>query len=308
MHRIPRPVQAKFRSIIQREINMGLLRRSFLQSTAAATLAATAASCLPDLATAGEFSGKIRKAVKYHMVTEKLPVADKFRLLKDLGYDGVETTAFARGRDCTIKEMAAASEKVDLPVHGVVNSNRPDLTVAIDEAVAYGATSILHVVGYDRNISYKDNYETTQKLLRSAIPHAEKKNVKILIENVWASFLIEPLTMARYIDELASPLVQVYFDIGNVVRWGWPDHWIEVLGFRVQKLDVKEYDLKIAMNDGMRKAFNVPIGEGSIDWPKVRGELKKIKYEGWATAEVSGGDRQRLSEIAEQMDRVLDLV
>jgi hexulose-6-phosphate isomerase len=282
-------------------------RRSFLQTTALSAVAATSVARVGSPATAGEFSGKIRKAVKYHMIAEKLPVADKFKILKDLGYDGVETNAVARGRDCTIAEMAKASDQVELPVHGVVNSNRPDLKAAIDEATAYGATSILHVVGYDRNISYGENYRQTQKLIRSAIPHAEKKNVKILIENVWASFLIEPLGMARYIDELDSPFVQAYFDIGNVVRWGWPQHWIEVLGKRVAKLDVKEYDLKIAMNEGMRKAFKVPIGQGSVEWDKVRVELKGIDYSGWATAEVSGGDRARLAEIAKQMDQVLDL-
>ena len=241
------------------------------------------------------------------MIKEDLSVGDKFKLLKDLGYDGVETNAVARGRDCTIAEMARASEKVGLPVHGVVNSNRPDLAAAIDEATAYGASSILHVVGYDKNISYRENYRKTQELVRSAISHAEAKNVKILIENVWASFLIEPLGMARYIDEFDSPLVLAYFDIGNVVRWGWPQHWIEILGKRVAKLDVKEYDLKIAMNEGMRKAFAVPIGQGSVEWNKVREELKAIDYQGWATAEVSGGDRKRLAVVADQMDQVLDL-
>jgi hexulose-6-phosphate isomerase len=278
-------------------------RRTFLNATlatAAVTLASGKGHC-------GEFTGKIRKAVKYHMIADKIPVSDKLHLLKDLGFDGVETNAVARGRDCTIREMANASEKIGLPVHGVVNSSRPDIKAAIDEAVAYGATSVLHVVRYDRNISYRQNYRETQKLIRQTIPHAEKKNVKILIENVWATFLIEPLSMARYVDELDSPFVQVYFDIGNVVRWGWPEHWIEVLGSRAQKLDVKEYDLKIAMNEGMRKGFRVPIGEGSIEWAKVRAELKKIKYQGWATAEVAAGDRQRLADVARQMDDVLDL-
>ena len=73
------------------------------------------------------------------------------------------------------------------------------------------------------------------------------------------------------------------------------------------KLDIKEYDLKVAMNEGMRKGFAKPLGEGSVDWAKVRAELQKIDYRGWATAEVRGGDRQRLAEIAKQMNTVLDL-
>lgn len=283
-------------------------RRAFLRQIAIAAAAPGAATLIGrSTASAGEFTGKIRKAVKYHMVTEKLPVADKFKLLKDLGYDGVETNAFARGRDCTITEMVRASEKTGLPVHGVVNSSRPDLTTAIDEATAYGATSILHVVGYNRKISYLQNYRETQDLIRSAVEHAEQKKVQILVENVWASYLIEPLGMARFIDEIGSEYVQVYFDVGNVVRWGWPQHWIEVLGKRIAKLDIKEYDLNIAMNEGMRKAFAVPIGKGSVEWDKVRSELAAIQYQGWATAEVAGGDRRRLAEIAAQMDLVLDL-
>jgi L-ribulose-5-phosphate 3-epimerase len=286
-------------------------RRDFLVRSTSAALSVAAASGVlsrPKPAAAGEFTGKIRKAVKYHMIQEKLSAEDKLKMLKDLGYDGVEPrTMLKPDQAADVKELARASEKVGLPIHGVVNSSNPDIISAIDQAVQYGANSVLHVVRYQRDIPYLQNYRETQDIIRKAIEHAEKKQVSILLENVWATFLIEPLGMARYIDELNSPFVQVYFDIGNVVRWGWPEHWIEVLGKRSRKLDVKEYDLKIAMNDGMRKAFDVPLGEGSIDWAAVRKELTAVKYEGWATAEVRGGDRARLAEIAAQMDRVLDL-
>ena len=284
-------------------------RREFLQTTAG-LLAGGAAFSLASssTATAGEFTGKIRKAVKYHMVTEKLSALDKFKLLVDLGFDGVEPRAMLKPEDADeVKQIAKASEVTGLPIHGVVNSSNPDIKGAISQAKQYGATSVLHVVRYDRNISYLQNYRETQDIIRRAIDHAEKNEVKILLENVWATFLIEPLGMAKYIDELDSPFVQCYFDVGNVVRWGWPEHWIEVLGKRVGKLDIKEYDLNVAMNDGMRKAFAKPLGEGSVDWKKVRAELTKINYQGWATAEVAGGDRAHLADVAAQMDRVLDL-
>jgi hexulose-6-phosphate isomerase len=61
------------------------------------------------------------------------------------------------------------------------------------------------------------------------------------------------------------------------------------------------------MNEGMRKGFAFPLGQGSIDWEKVRKELTSIGYQGWATAEVAGGDHRRLAEISQQMDHVLDL-
>ena len=113
--------------------------------------------------------------------------------------------------------------------------------------------------------------------------------------------------MAQFVDKFQSEMVGIYFDVGNVVRWGWPQHWLEVIGKRAKKLDIKEYDLDIAMKEGMRNGFRKPLGEGSIEWNKVRAELAKINYQGWATAEVKGGDKARLAEIAEQMDRVLSL-
>jgi len=242
------------------------------------------------------------------MIKEDLSVEDKLKLVKDVGFEGVETpTHLFNKKTPEPSVLARASEKVGIPVHGVVNSSHQDLTGAIDEAVLYGATSVLHVVRPDPKGSFIENYRRTQAAIRQAIPYAEKKRIHILIENVWNTFLIEPLTMARYIDELDSPYVKAYFDVGNVVRWGFPQHWIEVLAERIVKIHIKEYNLKVAMNEGMGKGFAFPIGQGSIEWDRVREELKKIGYRGWATAEVNGGDRQRLAEISQQMDRVLNL-
>jgi len=285
-------------------------RRRFLQKSGL-VLAGTAVPALlgrPSFANAGLFRGRIRKAIGFTMIKEDLSVEDKLRLVKDVGFEGVETpTQLLNKKTPKPKVLARASEKLGVPVHGVVNSSHADLTGAIDEAVLYGATSVLHVVRPNPEGSFIENYQRTQATIRRAIPYAEKKRIHILIENVWNTFLIEPLTMARYIDELDSPYVKAYFDVGNVVRWGWPQHWIEVLGERIVKIHIKEYNLNVAMNEGMGKGFAFPLGQGSINWDRVREELKKIDYHGWATAEVNGGDRRRLAEISQQMDHVLDL-
>ena len=259
-------------------------------------------------ASAGQFTGKIKKAIKFHMASGDASVEDKFRMIRDLGFDGVETRAkLGKENADLVRSYAKASESTGLPIHGLIHSSNPDLIGAIDQAKMLGASSILHVVKYDHKISYLKNYEETKDIVRRAIDHAEKQDVMILCENVWASYLIEPMGMARFVDSFDSPMVGIYFDVGNVVRWGWPQHWLEVIGPRAKKLDIKEYDLNVAMNEGMRHGFAKPLGEGSIEWDKVRAELAKIDYHGWATAEVQGGDQNRLAEIAEQMDRVLDL-
>lgn len=286
-----------------------LSRRRFLRDAASAGLATTAASyCLDDAhsTAANTPSGRIRKAVKYHMIKEDLSVLDKFKMLADLGFDGTEihvTTKINR------HEVRAAIEATDVLVHGFLNSSKPDLMSAIDNAKFYGATSVLVVAGkVDKANPYDKVYRQQQERIKVALPYAEKHGVRLLVENVWNNFLLSPLEMARFIDEMQSPAVGVYFDVGNIVRIGWPDQWIRILGNRIVKLDIKEYSRKKQNNEGPRKGFNVEIGEGDCDWPAVRQALAHIGYTtGWATAEVTGGDRQRLADIAERMDKVLQL-
>ena len=275
-------------------------RRSCLQIAAATSLTAS-------LANAEEKSSerrRIKKAVKFHMIKEEMSVLDKFKLLKDVGLDGTEIHVTSK---VDRNEVRRAIDRTGVVVHGFLNSDKPDLIYAIDSAKYYGGSSVLVVAGrVDASHPYDEVYRQQQSRILKALPYAEKHNIKLLIENVWNGFLLSPLEMARFIDELDSPAVGAYFDVGNVVRFGWPDHWIRILGKRIAKLDIKEYSRAKQMNEGLRKGFEVEIGEGDCDWPAVRKALNEIGYtSGWATAEVPGGDRNRIAEIAKRMNEVL---
>ena len=94
-----------------------------------------------------------------------------------------------------------------------------------------------------------------------------------------------------------------HFDIGNIVRYGWPEHWIKTLGKRILKLHIKDYSRKMANDLGVWKGFDAELGEGDANFAAVNKALKEIGYKGWGSAEVSGGDRVRLKEVSERMDR-----
>lgn len=279
-------------------------RRDFMMS---AGLAATAGVMLHTSRTAhaGAFTGKIKKAVKYGMIKDGNTPLEKLQVLKDLGYDGVEPSF----NEVDMTELAKASEATGIPVHGIVKGwSFDDINVCIDQAKAIGATSVLIVAGkVDENMPYARNYAETQEHMKRAAEHAAQQEIHLLVENVWNNFLLSPLEMARYIDEIDNPWVGAYFDVGNVHRYGWPEHWVPVLGKRIVKLDIKEYSIKKMNDEGTWKGFNVEIGDGTIDWAAVRRELALLDFQGWATAEVGGGDRDRLADIAARMDRVLDL-
>jgi len=267
-------------------------------------------------------SGKlsIKKSLKFGMVKEDLSVLDKFKLLKDLGFDGVELDS---PNDLKKSEILDARDKTGLLIPGTVNSyhwkhpiSDPDpnvrqkcvdsMKMALRDTKEYGGNTVLLVAGVvNEKVSYDEAYQRSQAEIRKLLPIAEETGVKIAIENVWNNFLISPMEAARYIDEFESEMIGWYFDVGNIVRYGWPEQWIKILRDRILKLDIKEYSRKKQGEEGIWKGFDVKLGDGDCNWPAVMKALEEINYQGgWGSAEVPGGDRQRLLEISERMDKI----
>lgn len=304
-----------------------LNRRSFIKaasvvSAGALGLGATASSNAQNAGfagVAGQPEKRFRKAVKIGMVADGSSLVEKFKLLKELGFDGVEMDS---PNSLDAKEVQKAREESGLPIHGVVDSTHwkipfssddpkvraqavEDLKTALRDAKAYGASTVLvvpAVVG--KEVSYSDAYKRSQEELRKALPMAQETGVKIAIENVWNNFILSPLEAARYVDEFESPMVGWYFDVGNVLRYGWPEHWIRALGKRILKVDIKEFSRKKMNEQGPGAGFGVELLEGDCDWPAVVKALREVGYAGWGTAEIPGGNRDRLKEIASRMDRI----
>ena len=106
--------------------------------------------------------------------------------------------------------------------------------------------------------------------------------VKIAIENVWNRFLLSPLEYRDYIDSFGSTCVGAYFDVANVLRYGFPDQWIEWLGPRLKRIHFKDYRLDL---DDIR-AFTY-LQQGDVPWSRVMAALRRVGYGGWAVVEVS---------------------
>jgi hexulose-6-phosphate isomerase len=306
-----------------------LTRRSFL---AAAGASAAGVAVAPPAAGGGVPARSARavardcraerdckKAVKLGMVRAGETVQQKFTLLKDLGFDGVELDSPS---DLDRDEVVRARDATGLRIHGVVDSahwrdtlSHADAAVrqkgvaaletALRDAKRYGASTVLLVPAVvDKAVSYAVAWERSQAEIRKVLPLADELGVRIALENVWNNFLLSPLETARYIDELDPKWVGAYFDVGNVVNYGWPEHWIEVLAHRILKVDVKEFSRQKRNDEGLWKGFNVELLTGDCDWPAVMKALDAVGYRGWFTAEIPGGDAERLAAIARDMDRI----
>ncbi len=300
-----------------------LPRRRFIL-TAATALAGAAVAPLGRAADTAAPKARLKKGLMFGTVDLPGSVLDKFKLIRDAGFQGVEANSHMNqaevlaARDATGLEIPSVCDSVHWdktltdPDPAVRAAGVEGLKQSLRDAKAYGATSVLLVPGtVNERVSYAEAYERSQAEVRKVVPLAEELGVRIAFENVWNNFLLSPLEAARYVDEFKSPAVGWHFDVGNVLRYGWPEQWIRVLGKRIQKLHIKEFSRKKMDKEGTWAGFNVEYLEGDNRWPAVMTALREVGYNGWAVAEpayappgVKGVDRLR--QIVEKMDRILD--
>ena len=273
-------------------------RREFLTTSSGAL-------CFSHLVRAEEhsFKGKIKKAVKFGTK----PNEKQMQKLKDLGFDGIEGS----GPGLQVDPMKMACSKFKLPMHGVVynkhwkvrlsdpnpevrEESRKGLGQAMREAREMGGTSVLLVPG-----RVKGDQETHQHVwdrsiaqIQKLLPLAEELKIHILIETVWNGFCYKPEQFRDYIDAINSPWVQAYYDIGNMQKYGPSYKWIRILGKRTLKLDVKDW--------GSKNGF-CPLGQGDVDWKKVRHELEQIDFKGWATREGNDGGVENTARLMNEL-------
>ncbi len=293
-------------------------RRRFLGSSLGCALGAT---WLPHVsrAQATQPSPKrIYKSLKWGMIKTPGTVLEKFQLCEELGYDGMELISPLE--ELEVESLLAASRQTGMPIHGLVDMRHwklrlssPDaeqraagvevLSQAIKDAKALGGDSVLLVPG--KVTGDDENHELVWSRsiveIRKVLPLAGRLGIRVLIENVWNGFCETPEQLRDYLDEINSPWVGSYFDIGNAQKFAPSQDWIRTLGHRIVKLDLKGWGL------GMPNRGFCKIGDGTIDWAEVRKALAEIGYAGWCTAEVVGGTRERLAEISQRMDNVLGL-
>lgn len=303
-----------------------LTRRSFVQTTAAASLATGALAATrpvqPSTQDDGAFplKGRLYKTLKIGMVREGKTLTEKFQAAKDAGFQGIELNA----PGINVDETKQAIDATGLPVDGSVNSTHwqvrhtdpsPDVRKRALESLlngirlthAVGGHTCLLVVGKGEDGPEEEIWPRAIENIAQAIPLAAELGVVIAIENVWNQFLYDhggdssqtAEKYVKFVDELNSPWVGMQFDIGNHWKYGSMGDWIRQLGRRVVKLDVKGFS--------RAEGRFTNIGDGDIDFRDVRKALTEINFYGWCAAEVGGGNMDRLRQISANMDRVFGL-
>jgi L-ribulose-5-phosphate 3-epimerase len=290
-------------------------RREFLKTSLTAACAAGLGASLPASTLAADSPLPIKKGVLLEMLPAKLSYADRFRLARDVGFDVVQapTTPDERTAEEIKKAADAASIRIDSVMNmdhwkyplssadtAVIEKSLTGMRTSLHNAKLWGADAVLLVPAVvNPQTSYRDAWTRSQTQIRKLIPLAEELKIVIAIEEVWNKFLLSPLEMAKYIDEFQSPWIQAWFDVGNVVLYGYPQDWIRTLGKRIVKVHLKDFKRK-------ENGYSwVNLGGGDVDWPAVRQVFAEIGFSGSATVELDPGDEAYLRDVSRRVDRLL---
>ena len=294
-------------------------RRTFLQTTGAA-LAASALAPTAHSADAPAKKRPLKKAVNLGMVKGGSSVPEKFKMVKDAGFDGIELNLPDDSLTVDIINQAKAASGLEVagiictphwkfPLSDPEPAKRERTVIGLQQALKQGGeigcTRVLLVPGVvNKTVDYAQCWQRAIEGIKRCTDAAEKAKCHIAVENVWNMFITNPVEAARFVDEINSPWVGWHFDIGNCVNYGWPEHWVRILGKRIRNLHIKEYSRKKRDAEGPYAGFKVELGEGDDDWPAIMTALDEIGYHGYGILEVPGGDAARLKFLAERTDQL----
>lgn len=260
-------------------------------------------------------ASQLKKAVLITMLPKEMSFLDRFKLAIDVGFEGIECQTVTDQK--VAEEIKEAADKAKLRIHSVMNMDHwryplssadpavvsqsmKGMETSLRNAKLWGADTVLLVPAVvDPKTTYMEAWQRSQKKIRELIPLAKELGVVIAVEEVWNKFLLSAPDFVKFVDEFQSPWIKAYFDVGNVVMYGFPQEWIRTLGPRIVKFHLKDFKYDTRQW--------VPLTEGSIDWPEVRRAIGDINYSGFLTVELSAGDEAYLREVSRRVDRILGL-
>ena len=284
----------------------------------------------------------MKKSINYWSFAErsangsKMSLKNCMQLAKKAGFEAIELTVAEEGElslDSTregVEKIVETAEEVGIELSSLATGLFWDYSLSssndkvkdkargivkkmLELASYLGVDTILVVAGAvdvffkpeGEIVPYDVAYKRSLESLRECLATAEKYKVNIGIENVWNKFLLSPLEMRDFIDKLGSDYLGAYFDVGNTLLTGYPEHWIRILGKRIKKVHIKDFKRAIGNVNGF-----CDLLEGDVNWAEVMKALREVGYNDYITAEIlppySQHPEALIYNISKSMDFILD--
>ncbi|MDQ3856317.1 MAG: TIM barrel protein [Chloroflexota bacterium] len=234
----------------------------------------------------------------------------------ELGYAGIELNVDAtallpriwdQSRRAALRALAAehgvAVTSLCMNCHWAFNLASPDprvrevgrdlLLEAIGLAADLGAPTILVPACDTDELTTESSYRQFRQGLASCLAEAERSDVRLAVEAVGKPFLFSSKQIRQLLDELQSPALGIYLDVGNATSGGMsaPDE-IRTAG---------DLALLCHVKDSGGRFF----GEGTVDFSACMQALKDIGYDGFLNVELPP-DREDPLSVARASKQWLD--
>ena len=270
---------------------------------------------------------RLRKGLRDSCLGRNIQLPELFRLAGGGGFEGVELTLPADGpfslqatdqerralRRLAADELPILCLNAGLPwqvsassLDAHIRSHGQALVRAsIDLASDLDVDTLLYIPGVVTDDQpFTQVWDAARAATEALLPHAEQAGVTLAVENVWNALILSPRDMLEFVDGFASPHLRVYFDVGNVMQFGRPQHWIEALAAdRIARVHVKDFTLQPGGWLGFTQLLH-----GDVDWPVVMQTLRRVGYSGWITPEVSpsrAAPAAWVAELSAAMDTII---
>jgi L-ribulose-5-phosphate 3-epimerase len=262
------------------------------------------------------------------------PIAEAFKEAKKAGFESVEACLSDTGdvsmqtTEAKAKEIIKAASDAGVKISSVatglfwgksLTASDPKVRAEafeigkklLDVAAWLNAGAVLIVPGavdvFFDPASEVVEFDTVWDRATDAIgkleAHAKSLKIEIGIENVWNKFLTGPYEMKAFIDQFNSEWVGSYFDVGNVLLYGYPEHWIKSLGKRIKRVHFKDFRTAVGTGAGF-----VDLLAGNVNWPAVMSAFKEIGYDGFVTAEMVPAYTHYPEAIIDTTSRAMDSI
>lgn len=245
---------------------------------------------------------------------DRMSMRECLQLAKDAGFDGIELNydlendLSPKASNRQLAEIRRLADKIGVEISGLcsflfwpypLTSNDPqkrsqgmELANMIAEAAhQMGVENVLVVPGAV-HIPWRDDHEPVpndvcdrraKEAVGQLARQADKRKVYLNIENIFFNgYLMTPMEMNAFVDSFQHERVRVHFDTGNISMFQYPEHWIPVMGNRIQNIHFKEYTKK--GTDYSLETFR-PLLDGTTNWPAVMDALDQAGYRGYVTFE-----------------------
>jgi len=271
---------------------------------------------------------------------QRMTLRECLQLAKDAGFDGIELN-YDLDNDLSPKSgpkeytaIRKMADRIGIAISGLcsflfwpypLTSNDPakrerglELAAKIARAAHdLGVENVLVVPGAV-DIPWRDDHEPVpndvcERRARDAVKklaaQAEKLGVYLNLENIFYNgFLMTPMEMNAFVDSIQSPHVRVHFDTGNIALFQHAEHWVPILGKRIQNVHLKEFNKKAT--DHSLEAFR-PLLDGTTNWPALMDAFDAIGYRGYLTFEYfhpyAHYPEALIYQTADSLDRILGL-